>query len=297
MASHRIAPVHLAWRLLISRPLNKRYKIRAHSSWSRSLMPWLIVSLVSGTPSYAISRPTTISSTSYMANEARSVQYGRYIESWTYWLMWTWATFYQLAESVTVSSSWLTCPTWSDLVLTSLLFIYTILMSRDWTWPLASARFDHYHRRNIITSCSNSIWLRQLSIASHSSEFQYISLDHLLGRYMHMYMYLAWYRKDLLISSYSYIPLTTLLDHCISSNNHKTLSGTPIPLVAGPYFPPSLSLSLTTHCVDYLVTYSITRSHRYVYHIHWNSSRYHIYTIHPLLSTRLTSHTLHLYTV
>lgn len=144
--------------------------------------------------------------------------------------------------------------------------IYLLYLNVSWltTWPLASARFDHYLRQNRITPCSNLHWLRQLPIASHSSEFQYISLDHLLGRYMHMYMYLDWYAKNLLISSYSYIPLTTLLDHCISSNDHKPLPGTPIPLVAGPYFPPPLSLSLTTHCVDYLVTYSIILSHRHI---------------------------------
>ena len=55
-----------------------------------------------------------------------------------------------------------------------------------------------------------------------------------------MYMHLAWCEKDLLTSSYSCIPLTTPLDSCISGKNHKSLPGTPIPLVAGPYFPPSV---------------------------------------------------------
>jgi hypothetical protein len=127
-------------------------------------------------------------------------------------------------------------------------------MSRDWLldhWQIHDSIISIHSTR--ITPLSNYDVLRQLPIASHSSEFQYISLDHVLVDIcMCICILLGMRRISWLLATRTY--------------SHKPLSGTPIPLAAGPYFP--ASLSLCTHCVDNrlscdLLT-SITLSHRHI---------------------------------
>jgi hypothetical protein len=163
--------------------------------------------------------------------------------------MWTWATYHQLAKRCLAYQDDSLAP--HDLTWSWHLCYLSITIKCLVTDYLTIGRYTIRSLASIVykvTPFSNYIVLRQLPMASHSSEFQYISLDHLLVDIcICMCISLGMGRISWLLATRTYhSPPPSTLVSAVTTINH---SRGPQYSSGRPYFP--ASLSLTTHCVDF----------------------------------------------